>query len=73
MPILIAYDSDILSAGFSSDYVSKLSDEAETLYDAVKTGLASEFVDIKIHIFLVPVECADTLTRAFDAAIRRVL
>lgn len=72
VPILIAYDSDILSAGFSSDYVSKLRDEAETLYDAVKTGLALEFVDIKIHIFLVPVECAGTLTRAFDAAIRRV-
>lgn len=71
VPILIAYDSDVLSAGFADDYVGQLRDESEALYDAVKTGFASEFLDIKIHIFLVPVECAETLTRTFDTALRR--
>jgi hypothetical protein len=72
VPILIAYDSDVLSAGFTDDYVSQLRNEAEALYEAVKIGFASEFLNIKIHIFLVPIECADTLTRTFDAALRRV-
>ena len=71
VPILIAYDSDVLSVGFTEEYIEHLRDEAERMYEAVKASVSSEFRDIKIHIFLVPVECADTLTRTFDAALRR--
>lgn len=71
VPILIAYDSEVLSVGFTDEYIDNLSNEADALYEAIKAGVSSEFRDIKIHIFLVPVECADTLTRTFDTALRR--
>ena len=71
VPILIAYDSDALSSGFTDKYVENLRDEAERIYEAVKAGVSADFRDIKIHIFLVPVECADTLKQTFDAALRR--
>lgn len=71
VPILIAYDSDVLSSGFTDEYVKHLRDEAEDIYEAVKEDVALEFRDINIHIFLVPVECADTLARTFDVALRR--
>jgi hypothetical protein len=71
VPILIAYDSDVLSIGFTDEYIEHLRHEADGMYEAVKAGVSSDFRDIRIHIFLVPVECADTLTRTFDAALRR--
>lgn len=70
VPLLIAYDSDVLSSGFTEAYIEGLRKEAVGIYDSVKAGLDSDFRDIKIHIFLIPVECADTLTRTFDAALR---
>lgn len=71
VPILIAYDSEVLSNGFTDEYVDHLRNEAELMYEAVKAGVSPDFRDIKIHIFLVPVECAGTLERTFDAALRR--
>ncbi|WP_346910911.1 Hachiman antiphage defense system protein HamA [uncultured Roseibium sp.] len=70
VPILIAYDSAVLSTGFTADYIDHLRDEADEMYEAVKTGVSSEFRDFRIHIFLVPVECIDTLTRMFNDALR---
>lgn len=71
VPILIAYDSDVLSIGFTDEYIKHLRDEADEMYEAVKAGVSSEFRDVRIHIFLVPLECADTLTQTFDAELRR--
>lgn len=71
VPILIAYDSNVLSGGFTNEYVEHLRGEAEGMYEAVKASVSEELRNIRIHIFLVPVECADTLTRTFDAALRR--
>lgn len=70
VPLLIAYESDVLSGGFSEAYVEGLREEAEGIYDSMKAGLDSEFRDIKIHIFLIPVECAETLMSTFDATLR---
>jgi hypothetical protein len=72
VPILIAYDSDILSGGYSDDYVAGMTDEATKIYDDLKRDLDADFRDIRIHVFLVPVECAKTLSGRFEATLRGV-
>ena len=71
VPILIAYDSDVLSQGFTEDYIDHLRIEADGVYEGVKESVSSDFRDIRVHIFLVPLECADALTQTFDAALRQ--
>lgn len=70
VPLLIAYDSEVLSSGFSETYIEGLREEAESMYTSMKSKLDSEFRDIKIHIFLIPVECAATLVSTFGAALK---
>lgn len=71
VPVLIAYDSAVLSAGFDAGYVAKLKGEAEAAYLAVKSNLPAALRDIQIHVFLVPVECAKSLTASFGSALRK--
>lgn len=69
VPLLVAYDSAILAGGFSDNYLEGLRAEAESIYADLKNGLQTDFRDIRIHIFLIPVECADTLARTFGSAL----
>lgn len=70
VPVLIAYDSSVLRGGFSDKYLEGLQIEAEGIYEALKSELETEFRNVRIHIFLIPVECAATLAHAFEAALR---
>lgn len=72
VPILIAYDSDVLTGGYSDDYVAGITDEANKIYGDLKRDLDTDFRDIRIHVFLVPVECAKTLSDAFETTLRGV-
>ncbi|WP_109450893.1 Hachiman antiphage defense system protein HamA [Azospirillum sp. TSH64] len=72
IPILIAYDSDVLSKGYVDDYLNGITEEAKEIYDSLKRNLEPEFRDMRIHIFLVPIECAKSLAISFESTLRSV-
>jgi Cap4 dsDNA endonuclease/Cap4 SAVED domain len=65
IPILIAYDSTVLGAGYARDYRTRLIAEVQASYAALKPRLPSTLQNVKVHIFLVPIECVATLTAHF--------
>lgn len=71
LPVLIAYDSATLSPGFDPGYVKRLRDEVDAEYARIKTQLGHELDRVEVAIFLVPVECADTLATEFEKRLRR--
>lgn len=70
IPILIGYDSDTLKAGFSVEYRDRLTHEVKSRYEAIKPTLPAAVETIKIHVFLVPIECVTTLARQFEERIK---
>jgi hypothetical protein len=70
IPVLFAYDSNVLSAGYTSDYQVKLVDEVIAQYKALKLQLPQSVQAIKVHIFLVPVESTQTLADLFSKKLR---
>lgn len=72
LPVLIAYDSATLSPGFDPEYVKQLREEVELEYERIKTRLGRELDKVEVALFLVPVECADTLAAEFEKRIRRL-
>src|SRR3546814_18204944 len=70
IPLLIAYDSDVLAEGFTHDYLDGLRQEAIEVSAAIQAELDTDLRDFKIHIFLIPVECADTLSGLFDTTLQ---
>lgn len=71
LPVLIAYDSATLLPGFAHDYVERLRFEVDTEYSRIKSRLGGELDRVEVAIFLVPVECADTLGVEFEKRLRR--
>lgn len=71
LPVLIAYDSATLSPGFAPDYVERLRVEVEAEYARIKARLGRELDRVEVAMFLVPVECADTLAVEFEKRLRR--
>jgi hypothetical protein len=71
LPVLIAYDSATLSPGFAPGYVERLRDEVSVEYAQIKTQLGHELDRVEVAMFLVPVECADTLAVEFEKRLRR--
>lgn len=71
LPLLVAYDSDTLNAGFDTRYLEKLKDEVEKEYGRLKTLLDGDLTTVQISLFLVPVECAETLAHDFENKLRR--
>lgn len=55
-PILLAYDSGALSSGWLADYVDKLKIEIETHFSAFTSELPENIKQVKMLIFLVPME-----------------
>jgi hypothetical protein len=72
LPILIAYDSATLSPGFDPGYVKQLREEVELEYERVKARLGRELDKVEVALFLVPIECADTLASEFEKRLRRL-
>lgn len=66
IPILIAYDSMVIGGGDQTDYVSKLIAEVKTSYEQLKSRLHLNLRDAHISIFLIPVECAVSMTVSFE-------
>lgn len=65
VPILIAYDSGVLSKGYQSDYIDKLKVEVENSYTKIRGCLSSKLDPVSITVFLIPVECAKKLVSNF--------
>ncbi|WP_312730553.1 HamA C-terminal domain-containing protein [Atlantibacter hermannii] len=66
-PILLAYDSGALSSGWLADYVDKLKIEIETHFSAFTSELPENIKQVKMLIFLVPMESIEHLIAAFNA------
>ena len=71
LPILVAYDSATLGAGFDETYLTLLRQEVRDEYNRIKARIGDELRDVEVSLFLVPVECAATLARTFEARLRR--
>jgi hypothetical protein len=67
--VLIAYDSDVLKDGFIEDYRAKLISEITQRYENIKPGLPQSLKKLRLHIFLVPIECVSTLLQQFQSEI----
>ena len=65
IPVLIAYDSAILARGYIDDYVHQLREEVTAGYEALKNQLSSGLKDIRVHVFLIPVQGAANLLNTF--------
>jgi hypothetical protein len=61
-----------LSPGFDPGYVKQLREEVELEYERVKARLGRELDKVEVALFLVPIECADTLASEFEKRLRRL-
>jgi Cap4 dsDNA endonuclease/Cap4 SAVED domain len=66
IPVLLAYDSAVLGSGYDAGYKPKLIEEVMRSYEAIKPRLPTSVQNVKVHIFLIPVECVKTLTQQFS-------
>lgn len=72
LPILVAYDSEVIKQGFEPSYLAKLVDEVTTAYNKLKAKLNGTLKEFEIIIFLIPVECTATLASEFGKKLRGV-
>lgn len=70
LPILVAYDSRVVGAGFTADYFGRLRDETATTYHDLKSRLPHSLQDLQVHLFLIPIEDAATLVPLFGDRLR---
>ncbi|WP_171061407.1 MULTISPECIES: dsDNA nuclease domain-containing protein [unclassified Pseudomonas] len=66
-PILLTYDSHALSSGWLADYVNNLRKEIEAHFSTFTTQLPENIKQVKVMVFLVPMESIEKLTNAFNA------
>ncbi|WP_258550711.1 HamA C-terminal domain-containing protein [Klebsiella pneumoniae] len=66
-PILLTYDSAALSSGWFVNYVDNLKKEIEPHFSAFTSELSENIKQVKVLIFLVPMESIELLTKAFNA------
>ncbi|MBX5213696.1 DUF1837 domain-containing protein [Rhizobium sp. NLR10a] len=69
IPVLVAYDSSVLEAGFAVDYAEKLTTEVAHSYLDFKSKLSSKLADIQVHVFLVPIYDSVQLTENFKLSL----
>jgi hypothetical protein len=67
--VLIGYDSKVLSSGYSNGYQKKLVQEVVAAYEGIKPRLPEALKAVKVHVFLIPIECVKTLTDQFSALV----
>jgi len=65
-PILLTYDSVALASGWLADYVNNLKSEIVDHYSALKAQLPENLEQVKIAVFLVPMESVAKLIKAFN-------
>ncbi|WP_161500083.1 dsDNA nuclease domain-containing protein [Bradyrhizobium sp. AC87j1] len=66
VPVLIAYDSAVLQAGYADDYQGRLETEISRLASRCLTTLPERISEVKIHLIFVPVEDLSVLTSRFE-------
>ncbi|HBM3221017.1 TPA: DUF4297 domain-containing protein [Klebsiella oxytoca] len=66
-PILLTYDSAALSSGWFVNYVDNLKKEIEDHFSTFTSELSENIKQVKVLIFLVPMESIEHLTKAFNA------
>lgn len=66
-PILLAYDSETLAGGYLSDYLAKLKTEVTQHYNALASKLPSKIKQVKVVVFLVPIESIQQLVQKFES------
>ncbi|MEJ8676302.1 HamA C-terminal domain-containing protein [Chromobacterium amazonense] len=66
-PILLTYDSEALSSGYVADYINNLKAEIETHFRTFTTQLPENIKQVKVMVFLVPMESIELLIKAFNA------
>jgi hypothetical protein len=72
LPILVAYDSEVIARGFEPTYLAKLVEEVTAAYEKLKKKLSGPLEAVEIVIFLIPVECASTLASEFGKKLRGI-
>lgn len=65
VPILVAYDSEVLGRGFAKEYRDHLIKEIAARYAAIEPRFPVVLAALKVHVFFVPIECVATLARQF--------
>ena len=71
IPILLAYESPHLAAGFYGKYLRDLISEADREYANLKPMLPTELAQISVHIFLIPIPSVDRLVSEFEKALKK--
>lgn len=71
IPVLVAYDSTVLEAGFAADYVEKLKIEVADSYQTLKSKLSSRLAEVRVHVFLVPIYDSVQLAENFRSSLER--
>lgn len=71
LPILLAYESPHLAAGFYDTYLSDLISEADREYAKLKPMLPAALASISVHIFLIPIPNVDELIANFEKVIKK--
>lgn len=70
LPIMVAYDSRVIAAGFAEDYVDQLRDEAAEKYNELKARLPASLASLQVHVFLIPIENPAALAPLFGRRLR---
>lgn len=70
VPVLVAYDSEVIGRGFDPTYLEPLRLEVEEAYQDIKGRFSPAVETAHIHIFLIPIECAETLLSTFSRLLR---
>lgn len=65
-PVLLAYDSEALSGGYLSDYLAKLKAEVTLHYNALASTLPAKIKQVRVVVFLVPIESISQLVQKFN-------
>lgn len=65
-PILLTYDSAALTSGWLADYVNHLKNEIVDHYSDLKTQLPKNIEQMRVAVFLVPMESVAKLIGAFN-------
>jgi hypothetical protein len=66
-PVLLAYDSDALAGGYLSDYLANLKAEVTLHYNALASTLPAKIKQVRVIVFLVPIESIAQLVQKFNA------
>ncbi|MFT0546094.1 Hachiman antiphage defense system protein HamA [Allopusillimonas ginsengisoli] len=69
-PVLLTYDSSALVSGWLADYVSHLKTEIIDHYSALTTQLPGGIDQVRVAVFLVPMERVKALIKAFGSRCR---